>query len=72
MVGRLLSYWKGNFSGAMLVSGRVFLGGISTTTPFILATMIGILGWMFQEGLDINVLVQLLVNGVFLGVFFPN
>ena len=24
MVGRLLSFWEGLFSGAMLVSGRVF------------------------------------------------
>ena len=27
MVGILLSYWEGPFSGAMLVSGRVPLGG---------------------------------------------
>ena len=26
MVGRLLSYWEGNFSGAMLNFGRVIVG----------------------------------------------
>ena len=25
VVGRLLSYWEGNFSGAMLVFGKVFV-----------------------------------------------
>ncbi len=26
MIGRLLSYWEGNFSGAMLNFGRVYVG----------------------------------------------
>ena len=29
MIGRLLSYWEGNFSGAMLNFGRVFVASDS-------------------------------------------
>jgi len=32
VVGRLLSYWEGNFSGAMLNFGKeIFLSGVETT-----------------------------------------
>ena len=35
MVGRLLSYWEGNFSGAMLNFGRVRETGTFFYVPFL-------------------------------------
>ncbi len=46
MVGRLLSYWEGNFSGAMLNFGRVHM----ENKHIFLANTIKI-RWIFQQAI---------------------